>query len=126
MVDYKKTDLSKRRHADSMLRMAEKILSIVYGGLLGSPAMAWITKVPSNDFIFPAYLLLLGIGGGLGVYFMKTALKCYASLDQEISTNSAIAVTMSGAQSLPECLDAEKPIDIVIERSATKISIRVE
>jgi len=125
MAECKETEVTKRKHADFMLRIAEKIFSLAYVGLLGAPAMAWITKSSSSDFVFSEYLLLLCIGGGLGVYLMKAAFKCHADLDQVSGKDCAKTVSISVAQSFPECLDADKPICIVIERGAMKISIRI-
>lgn len=125
MVDYKETDLSKRKHADFMLSIAGKVAMLVFGVLLGATSKTWIAVDKLSDLGFRD-VLSIGIVGGLGIYIMVAALKRYASLGQVNTPDHSVAVTVSGAQNSHECLDAEKPICIVIERGATKISIRIE
>ena len=126
MVDYKETELSKRKHADFMFNLAEKIFALVFGILFGASSKTWITGEKLSDLEFNLSLFVLGIGGGLGIYLMRSALKCYAGLGQVNSQNGSISATATDAHSPPESPDAEKPICIAIEHGATKISIRIE
>lgn len=126
MINYKETDLSKRKHADFKLKAAEIVISLAFAGLFGTSAKTWIAGDISSNLWFPAWLFLLGVAGGLGVFLMHSALKLYAAQEQVNSPDSSIAITVSGDQNPTERLDAEKPISIVIERASTKISIRVE
>lgn len=128
MADYNGTGLSIRKHADLMLSLAGKVLALVFAGLLGLPAIKWLTSNPQSNLAFDIYLVVLGIGSLLGISLMVWGLKRYAALERTNNNDHSASVTATTTEKMDcrDCLSVNKPMCILVERGATKISIRVE
>lgn len=68
-----KTKLAKQKHADFLMRVAEKVWGIFFIGSLGVPAMHWITDKQVDN----AYWVLLFIGALGAIYLQSEAMKIY-------------------------------------------------
>ncbi len=71
--NFAKTPLAKQKHAEFMLKMAEKIFSIVLTGLLGAPVLYWFTHTETQGaFVF--YVIILGVGTVMGAILLCKAM----------------------------------------------------
>lgn len=127
MSDNKnESPLSILKHAEFMLRLAEKLILIAFTGLVGTPAVQMVTAktpiVPWPD-VFGVYLWSMGIAGTIGVAFMIYALKRYTEASRLFVTNTPVSGMGSGNEPLT---GPDAPLCLSIDHHQTKISIRVE
>lgn len=68
---FTKTVLAKQKHAEFMLKLAEKIYSLALTGLLGSPVLYWFAhKETQGNGEFGAFMTLT-ICGLLGAFYLQ-------------------------------------------------------
>lgn len=120
MADYQETSLSKRKHADFMLKVADRLIALVFTGMIGISAMKWLFSDKSASIEFGAYLFLVGIGSIFAVFLMKSALKRYASL--ESGSDPTLQIAHNTASERP----SGAPVSLSIEHGATRITVHIE
>lgn len=122
-VNYEETPSSKKIHADFMMKMADRIIALVLGGMLSVPGIHWILKGEPSAEIFGAYLVLLGTGSVIGVFLMKSALKKYAEVSATGIPHDDRNIVVNAP---PGDVDADGQINLSIEHGQTRISLRIE
>lgn len=120
MTDYKETALSKRKHADFMLKVADRLIALVFAGTLGISAMQWLHSGKPVGTEFGTYLVLLAVGSVIAIYLMTSALKRYASLE---SGNDL--VPQASSRTITGC-STSAPVALSIEHGNTRITVHIQ
>jgi|CXWL01.1.fsa_nt_gi uncharacterized membrane protein len=73
-----KTRLAKQKHAEFMIKMAEKIGGLSFTGLLGAPVMYWFTpQGQQNHKAFLAFILITAVGAYVTYHLLKNAMDIF-------------------------------------------------
>lgn len=81
------TSLAKRKHAELMIGITQKMYELIFTGLIGIPVLHWLREeVPQNVFV--AYLFVLVAGFLAALWLQRVALAKFDELgDNKRSDN---------------------------------------
>lgn len=88
--EFSKTVLAKQKHAEFMLKLADKIYGIVLTGVLGAPVLHWFTnKEMQADGTFMYYTIILVVGVLAAICLQLNAMTIYNHLVVEPNKSSS-------------------------------------
>lgn len=76
--EFAETPLAKQKHAEFMIKMAEKIGGLSFTGLLGAPVMYWFTPIGQQNHEAFLPFIVITASGIFAVYrLLKNAMDIY-------------------------------------------------